>query len=166
MLSFNISKSYLILLGGLLLLVISGILYMVLGLTVIQTYLSESQYSRTQCTVRAVDIYRLNSKDDWYRCPWRCTVNHTPDGLKTVCEVSEFPCLRVVVDVQTKEGLKSAIIHETPEKMFQAMDCSTYYCDRDSVVNERDVNRFKRKYVIAIQFQFNTRILKILKFFI
>lgn len=96
----------------------------------------------------------MNSKDDWYRCPWKCTISHTPDGLKTFCELSEFPCLRVVVDVFTRDGLKSAILHENPDKMNKYSDCSTYYCDRDSVVNENDVNRFRKKYgVLGSKFQ-------------
>ena len=125
---------------------IACILYLVLGLTVIQTYNQESNFQKTECIVRGVEIHKMNSKEDWYKCPWKCTVNHTPDGLKTFCEVSEFPCLRIVVDVTTKYGLKSAILHESPEKMERYSDCSTYYCDQDSVVNERDVNRFRKKY--------------------
>lgn len=75
-------------------------------------------------------------------------MNHTPEGLKTKCEISEFPCLRIVVDVETKHGMRSAILHENPDKMSKYYDCSTYYCDRDSVVNERDVNKFRKKYGI------------------
>jgi hypothetical protein len=141
-----VTRNFVIISVGVLLLFISLILYIVLGLTVIQSYASESIYKKTTCTVRAVDIHKLNDKDDWYRCPWHCTVNHTPDGLKTTCEISEFPCLRVVVDVATKHGLKTAILHENPEKMSRYLDCSTYYCDRDSIVNDKLVNKFKRNY--------------------
>ena len=141
----KISKNAIILTVGILLLIISGVLYIALGVTVIQTYIGESTYSRTTCTVRDVNIHRANTKDDWFQCPWRCTVNHTPDGLKTMCEISEYPCLQIVVDVMPRDGLKSAIIHESPQKMAQSLDCSTYYCDRDSVVNERDVNRFRKR---------------------
>lgn len=143
--SFRNYKNAFILAIGLLLLVISGVLYIALGVTVIETYINESKYSRTKCTVRDVNIHRANSKDDWFQCPWRCTVNHTPDGLKTTCEMSEYPCLQIIVDVMTRDGLKSAIIHESPDKMTKSQDCSTYVCDRDSVINERDVNRFRRK---------------------
>ena len=131
---------------GFLFLVIGLILFLVLGLTIIQVYNSESNFKRTECTVRDVEIHKMNSKDDWYKCPWKCTINHTPDGLKTYCEISEFPCLRIVVDVTTKYGLKSAILHEDPEKMQKYYDCSTFYCDMDSVVNEKQVNRFKKNY--------------------
>ena len=135
-----------IFLGGFLLLVVAGILYLVLGLTVVQGYNNESDFKRTTCTVRAVEIHKMNSKEDWYRCPWKCTVNHTPDGLKTFCELSEFPCLRIVVDVSTKHGLKSAILHENPYKMSKYGDCSTFHCDQDSVVNDKEVNKFRKKY--------------------
>lgn len=141
-----LTRNHLIMAVGLLLLLISLVLFIVLGLIVIQTYVGESNYKKTTCTVRAVDIHKLNDKDDWYKCPWHCTINHTPDGLKTFCEISEFPCLRVVVDVATKHGLKTAILHENPEKMSKYTDCSTYYCDRDSLVNDKLVNKFKRKY--------------------
>ena len=134
-----------ILLGSLLI-SLASILYLILGLTVIQDYVNESMFKSTQCTVRNVEIHNMNSKDAWYKCPWKCTVNHTPEGLKTACEISEFPCLRIVVDVATKFGMKSAILHESPEKMQKYQDCSTFYCDRDSVVNERDVNRFRSRY--------------------
>ncbi len=73
-------------------------------------------------------------------------MNHTPEGLKTKCEISEFPCLRIIVDVETRHGMRSAILHENPDKMSKYIDCSTFYCDRDSVVNERDVNKFRKKY--------------------
>ena len=131
---------------GFLLFAIGCLLYLVLGLTVIQVYNSESSFKRTECTVRDVEIHKMNSKDDWYKCPWECTINHTPDGLKTYCEISEFPCLRIVVDVKTKYGLKSAILHENPEKMQRYYDSSTYHCDMDFVVNERQVNIFKKNY--------------------
>lgn len=142
----KLNKFVLIAFVGFVLVSIGSILFLVLGLTVIQVYNSESSFKRTECTVRDVEIHKMNSKDDWYKCPWKCSVNHTPDGLKTYCEISEFPCLRIVVDVATKYGLKSAILHENPEKMQKYFDCSTYYCDMDSVVNEREVNRFKKNY--------------------
>lgn len=131
---------------GFILISIGSILFLILGLTVVQVYNNESSFKRTDCTVRDVEIHKMNSKDDWYKCPWKCTINHTPDGLKTYCEISEFPCLRIVVDVATKFGLKSAILHENPEKMQKYYDCSTYYCDQDSVVNDREVNKFKKNY--------------------
>lgn len=143
---FNFSRSSLFILGGLLFVILGSVLFVVLGVTVVQSYVSESNYKRTNCSVRAVEYHKQNSKDDWYRCPWQCTINHTPDGLKTFCELSEFPCLRIVVDVATKHGLKTAILHENPEKMNKYSDCSTYYCDRDSVVNEKLVNRFRKAY--------------------
>ena len=141
-----VSRNLIFIVTGTLALVVALVLYITLGVTVIQTYNNESEYKKTTCTVRGVEIHRMNSKDDWYKCPWQCTVNHTPEGLKTQCEISEYPCLRIVVDVETKSGLRSAILHENPDKMFKSPDCSTYYCDRDSVVNEKDVNKFKRKY--------------------
>ena len=131
---------------GISLFFVASILYLSLGLTVMQTYVSESNFKKTTCTIRAVDKNSMSVKDDWYRCPWQCTLRHSPDGLKTFCSVSEFPCVRIVVDVATKFGLKSAILHENPEKMQKYTDCSTYYCDRDSVVNEREVTKFQRKY--------------------
>jgi hypothetical protein len=143
---FNFSKHVLMTIGGFVLLFISSILFLTLGLTVIESYSNESNFKQTTCTVRAVEIHKMSSKEDWYRCPWKCTVNHTPDGLKTFCELSEFPCLRIVVDVFTKNGLKSAILHENPHKMSKYSDCSTYYCDQDSVVNDKEVNRFRKKY--------------------
>jgi hypothetical protein len=127
----------------------AAILYLALGVTVIQSYSNESNFKKTTCTVRAVDHYSSNVKDDWYRCPWECTYRYTPDGLKTFCSLSEFPCIKIVVDVTTKFGLKSAILHESPEKMQRYSDCSTFYCDRDSVVNERDVIRFRNKYGVV-----------------
>lgn len=134
-----------ILIGGGLM-IVTLVLFLALGVTVIQTYNNESEYKKTKCHVRGIDVQPMNSKDDWYKCPWTCTVNHTPDGLKTQCEISEFPCLRIVVDVETKHGLKSAILHENPDKMRKYTDCSTFYCDRDSVVNEKEVNKFRKKY--------------------
>lgn len=143
---FTITKNILIALGGFALLGIGLILYLSLGLTVIQSYVNESNFKKTTCTVRAVEIHKMSSKEDWYRCPWKCTLNHTPDGLKTFCELSEFPCLRVVVDVATRHGLKSAIVHEDPTTMNKYPDCSTYFCDQDSVVNEKEVNKFRKRY--------------------
>lgn len=145
---FKISKFTVIIIVGTVLLFLASILYLVLGVTVIQSYSNESNFKKTTCTVRAVNQYSMNVKDDWYRCPWQCTLRHSPDGLKTFCSLSEFPCIKIVVDVTTKVGLKSAILHENPDKMQRYSDCSTFYCDRDSVVNERDVNRFKNKYGI------------------
>lgn len=142
----KVTRHFLIIVAGLALIFIASVLFLILGLTVVQVYNNESSYKKTNCTVRAVEIHKMNNKDDWYRCPWKCTINHTPDGLKTFCEVSEFPCLRIVVDVSTKHGLKSAIMHENPEKMQKYMDCSTYHCDRDSVVNDKEVNKFRKKY--------------------
>jgi hypothetical protein len=125
---------------------VAAILYLTLGLTVVQSYSNESNYKKTTCTVRAVEIHKMSSKEDWYRCPWKCAIAHTPDGFKTYCELSEFPCLRIVVDVATKNGLKSAILNENPEKMAKYTDCSTYFCDQDSVVNDKEVNKFRRRY--------------------
>lgn len=143
---FHVKRSTLFILGGLIFVTIGSVLLIVLGVTVVQSYVGESNFKSTNCSVRAVEYHKQNSKDDWYRCPWQCTINHTPDGLKTYCELSEFPCLRIVVDVSTKYGLKTAILHENPEKMNKYFDCSTYYCDRDSVVNEKLVSRFRKQY--------------------
>jgi hypothetical protein len=142
----SITRNILIMVGGIVALGVAAILYLALGLTVVQSYSNESNYKKTTCTVRAVEIHKMSSKEDWYRCPWKCAITHTPDGLKTYCELSEFPCLRIVVDVSTKNGLKSAILHENPEKMVKYTDCSTYYCDQDSVVNDKEVNKFRRRY--------------------
>lgn len=139
-------KSTFIILAGIALCIISFSLFMTLNFTVIQSFNDETNFKKTTCTVREVETQQMNNKEDWYKCPWKCTINHTPDGLKTYCELSEFPCLRIVVDVATKNGLKSAILHESPDKYRKYPDCSTYYCDMDSVVNEKDVNRFRRKY--------------------
>ncbi len=142
----HFSRSALFILAGVAILLIASTLYIVLGVTVIQAYVNEDNYKKTECTVRAVEYHKQNVKDDWFRCPWHCTINDTPEGMKTYCELSEFPCLRIVVDVSTKNGLKTAIIHENPEKMNKYLDCSTYYCDRDSVVNEKLVNRFRKSH--------------------
>jgi hypothetical protein len=115
-------------------------------MTVIQDYDVESVYKKTNCSVRAVEFNDMNSKNEWSRCPWRCTIQHTPDGLKSYCELSEFPCLKIVVDVVTKYGLKSAIMHENPEKLQKYPDCSTYYCNQDSVVNDKLVKKFLRNW--------------------
>ncbi len=57
------------------------------------------------------------------------------------------------MDVQTQYGLKSAILHENPTKMQKYYECSTYYCDRDSVVNNNLVNKFRKNYgVIGSKF--------------
>ncbi len=140
------AKDQLLILGGILLIGVSAILHLSLGLTVVQDYNSEAHFKKTNCTVRAIELNNDNPKNEWTRCPWTCTVSHTPDGLKTFCEISEFPCLKIVVDVATKYGLKSAIIHENPDKMQKHFECSTFFCDRDSVVNEKLVNKFKRTY--------------------
>ena len=132
--------------AGLASLFVGSALFITLGLTIMQTYHAESSFKSTNCSVRAVEQHKMNSKVDWYRCPWRCTITYAPDGLKTFCELSEFPCLRIVVDVATRYGLKTAILHETPDKMSRYSDCSTFYCDRDSVVNEKLVAKFKRNY--------------------
>ncbi|CAF0703178.1 unnamed protein product [Brachionus calyciflorus] len=145
---FHLKRNTLILLSGIALIIISFTLFLTLNFTVIKSYHDESSFKKTTCTVRDVETHKMNSKEDWYKCPWKCTINHTPDGLKTSCELSEFPCLRIVVDVATKNGLKSAILHESPEKYRKFSDCSTYYCNMDSVVNEKDVNRFRKKYGI------------------
>jgi hypothetical protein len=136
---------------GCLLIFISAILYLVLGITVVQRYGDEANFKKTTCTVRDVEIHEMNSKEDWYKCPWKCSINHTPDGLKTACEISEFPCLRIVVDVSTPDGLRSAILHEDPDKMAKYGDCSTFHCNQDSVVNEKVVNHFKRNYGVVDQ---------------
>lgn len=142
----NLNRNTLTIAVGVFLIFSSFVLFLTLGLTVMESYVNESSFKKTTCSVRAVEVYKMNSKEDWYRCPWRCTIAHTQDGLKTQCELSEFPCLRVVVDVSTKHGLKSAILHESPDKMQKYPDCSTYYCDRDSLVNEKMVNRFQKAY--------------------
>lgn len=131
---------------GLASLLIGICLILALGVTVISDYQDEKQYTRTECTVRAVEFNNENPKNEWTKCPWTCTLNYTPDGWKTYCEISDFPCLKIIVDVKTKYGLKSAIIHENPDKMKAYEECSTYHCDRDSVVNEKIVNKFKRSY--------------------
>jgi len=33
--------------------------------------------------------------------------------------------------------------------MQKYSDCSTYYCDRDSVVNDKDVNKFRKRYGVV-----------------
>jgi hypothetical protein len=141
-----LTKDQVFILAGIVVIVISAIFHLSLGLTIVQDYNGESFFKKTNCTVRAIEFNNDNPKNEWTRCPWTCTVSHTPDGLKTFCEISEFPCLKIVVDVATKFGLKSAIIHENPDKMQKHYECSTYYCDRDSVVNEKLVNKFKRKW--------------------
>lgn len=137
-------KSTWLIIFGILGLIVFTALIIPLGFTVIEEYNNEKQYVKTDCIVRAVEYNDKNPKNEWSRCPSRCTLQHTIDGLKTFCEVSEFPCLKIVVDVTTKFGLKSAIIHENPTKMQKYGDCSTYFCDKDSVVNEKYVNKFKR----------------------
>jgi hypothetical protein len=141
-----LTKDQVVILAGIVLIAVSAILHLSLGLTIVQDYNSESYFKKTNCTVRATELNNDNPKNEWTRCPWTCTVSHTPDGLKTFCEISEFPCLKIVVDVATKYGLKSAILHENPDKMQRYFECSTFFCDRDSVVNEKLVNKFKRNW--------------------
>ena len=143
---FDIKKFHIILFVGILCIFIASVLAISLGTTVIQDYRSDSVYKKTNCTVRGIEFNEMNPKNEWTRCPWRCTLQYTPDGLKSYCEISEFPCLKIIVDVRTKYGLKSAIIHESPEKLQKYPDCSTYYCQQDSVVNLKLVNKFKRSW--------------------
>lgn len=53
-----------ILMGGILFLV-GCILYLSLGLTVIQDYRAESMYRKTECTVRDTEIHNMNDKFSW-----------------------------------------------------------------------------------------------------
>lgn len=51
---------------GALLLMASCIMYLSLGLTVIQDYMSESMYTKTKCTVRDTEIQNMNEMFSWY----------------------------------------------------------------------------------------------------
>ena len=50
---------------GSFLLMASCIMYLSLGLTVIQDYMSESMYTKTKCTVRDTEIHSMNDKFSW-----------------------------------------------------------------------------------------------------
>ncbi len=50
---------------GTIFLLIAMILYISLGLTVIQDYRSEEMYKKTECTVRDTEISSMNDKFEW-----------------------------------------------------------------------------------------------------
>lgn len=143
-LPFELTRYHIILFIGISLLFISAVLVLIMGLTVIQDFSQDAGYRKTKCTVRGFEFNDMNPKNEWTRCPWTCTIQHTPDGLKTFCELSEFPCLKIIVDVQTKNGLKSAVLYENPDQIMKYPDCSTFHCNRDSVVNDKMIKKFKR----------------------
>lgn len=143
---FDIKRHHILLFSGIVCIIVASILAISLGMTVIQDYDAESIYKKTTCTIRSIEFNEMNPKNEWTRCPWRCTLQHTLDGLKPFCEISEFPCLKISADVSTKYGMKSVILHENPEKMQKYPDCSTFFCQQDSLVNLKLVNKFKRNY--------------------
>jgi hypothetical protein len=143
---FDIKRYHVLVFIGIVCIITASVLAISLGMTVIQDYDVESVYKKTTCTIRNVEFNDMNPKNEWTRCPWRCTLQHTPDGIKSYCEISEFPCLKIVADVSTKYGLNSVILHENPAKLQKYPDCSTYFCQQDSVVNAKLVNKFKRTY--------------------
>ncbi len=62
---FAITRYTISVLIGSLLLMIACIMYLSLGLTVIQEYMNESMYTKTKCTVRDTEIHSMNDMFSW-----------------------------------------------------------------------------------------------------
>ncbi|KAI3386385.1 hypothetical protein SNEBB_007845 [Seison nebaliae] len=147
------SRLYII--SGSILLIAGCILLPVLGVVVFRHSYMDRIFTKTTCTVRLSEYAHKSLKQamdrEWIYCDFKCRNAYYQDGIRPLCEPSQYPCLRVNVDYETVIGLKSSQLHESSDQLRKTKKCSVEYCEVSSELNVEYIENWKNKYGVVGQ---------------